>query len=190
MKSCRNQQGFMALVIVGIVLVMISAALLDLFRQWALEERFLTQKRVVASADLILDSYANYFVNQCNNGVNPVPNSDVPTLIANGWHLFKVFNPSNATLSLAIKRPTTTTSSTATGSRTLNQSSTILQLTIEYDALHSEAFKMLTDALAESELVFHPDYTNTTVTIEDQVINRREASQILDESVFNQRACI
>ncbi|TMX39392.1 hypothetical protein [Vibrio parahaemolyticus] len=190
MKSINRSKGYALLLTLGVVLSIIAAAAFDWYSMLALEEKYNRQARVVQSVDQIINSYSSYFVHQCNSGVDPIPPTTLASLQADGWHLFPVFNPQKASISLSLVRPSTVISSTETGNRRLNQSSTVLQVTMKYRADQNNEYRMFVDALYETGLKVTPNISNHSVLIEDQVINRRLAREILDESVFSERTCI
>lgn len=186
----KKQSGVVVILVLGVVLVIITSTIVGLFNSLALDAKYDRQVRVVESIDKIIDSYSSYYVAMCNVNSNSIPSIDVPTLQSDGWHLFPIYNPNNATITLSMVRPTVTTSHSDKGSRSLNNSSTVLHVNFNYPSSSVDNFMMLVDALKETGLVINVDKANTSVDIQDQVINRRLSSELLDEAVFNDRSCI
>lgn len=189
-RSIKKQNGVVLILFMGVVLMIIASTITSLLGSLALESKYDRQVRVVESIDKIIDSYSSYYVAMCNLDSNNIPSIDIPTLQSDGWHLFPIYNPNNATLTLSMDRPTTVTSHSDKGDRSLNNSSTVLHVNLKYPSASVDNFMMLVDALKDSGLVIDVNKLNMSVDIQDQVINRRLTSELLDEAVFNDRSCI
>ncbi|HDM8060842.1 hypothetical protein [Vibrio harveyi] len=176
-----------------VVLIFIAGVVSQFIQVAAIERaeaRFNQQLRVVQGIDSIFDAYSSYFVTMCHLNDTSIPATTLPQLRTDGWLLLEPFNPANATIALSLSRPTTTLSSVATGNRTLNNSSSILHVLVTYPSTNIDDFSLLIDALNEKKFEHTVDYSNLSVDIQEQVINRRSSSELLNESVFRDRTCI
>lgn len=186
-----REKGYGILILV--ILVFIAGVVSQFIQVAAIERaeaRFNQQLRVVQGIDSIFDAYTSYFVAMCHLNDTTIPATTIAKLRSDGWLLLEPFNPANATIALSLSRPTTTLSSVATGNRTLNNSSSILHVLVTYPSTNTDNFSLLIDALNEKKFEHTVDYSSLSVDIQEQVINRRSSSELLNESVFRDRTCI
>ncbi|OCP68310.1 hypothetical protein AKH08_15970 [Vibrio parahaemolyticus] len=187
----KKQSGYGVLIllltfIVGIIVTQMT----EIAAIMRTEARYDQQLRVVQGVDAIFDAYTTYFVSMCHQDDTNIPSVTLTTLEDDGWLLLKPFNPSSATVSLSHDRPSTTTSSLSTGNRTLNNSSTVLHVTMKFPSTNENDYLLFVDALKEKGFDHTANVANLSVDIQDQVINRRDFASISNESVYLERTCI